>query len=177
MFRMSENPKTNLIEYEDLSLTLGDKLRILRTRRQMSSEGLGKLLGVSRNTVMAYELNRITSPRPEILLQWCLHTFGRPSEIMGEAYAHLDEMAQRKMTELENARRARMADELAAVVEEEPAEDGVGLELLHLLQMDESHGDMDEGPTDTFTWTHDRQSGEGLHDPNLRIHDDGSLGD
>lgn len=139
----------DLIPFEDLSLSQGEKLRILRARRQLSSAALAKLLGISRNTVMAYELGRITNPQDAILLQWCLHTFGRPSDILGEDYAHLDDIAQPKMTELEKSRRERLAEELASELEEDPtpADESIkGLDLLHLLELErkDEPDDIDE---------------------------------
>ena len=91
-------------EFTPIVFTVGDRLRKLRTQNGMSSEQLAHALGVNRNTVMNYELDRIRELSPAILLHWCVQTGGKPSEIMGDLYSHLDQPALEKIREIRQMR-------------------------------------------------------------------------
>ena len=121
-----------------IQFTLGDKLRKLRTLNNLSQEVMAQLLGVNRNTVLHYETGRIQDLRPAILMNWCAHTGGRPSEVMGPEYAKYDEAALAKFNEIKD----RQALEMVALRAQAPGVDPFG----DILALD-SGDDADQGQT------------------------------
>ncbi len=116
-------------DFTALEFSLGDKLRKLRTLNHMSGEQLAHALAVNRNTVSSYERDAIVEVNPALLLNWCVQTGGRPSEVMGSTYEHLDEPALAKVIQI----RKRRAQELTLepdvpVVETDPFADILALE-------------------------------------------------
>jgi len=140
------NPPTVSKEFTRVEFSLGDKLRKLRTQTYSSGEMLAQAIGVNKLTVNNYELDKVTTPRPAILLNWCVHTGGRPSEIMGAAYAHLDEPALEKIIQL---RRRRVLEMMA--IRETPR---IDTELDQILAI-EDDGEEGTGPDQTFAWMSD----------------------
>ena len=137
----NENPSNLSVNeaFTDVEFSLGDKLRKLRQQTFSSGEQLSAALGVNRVTVNNYELDNIKKPNLKILLNWCLQTGGRPSEVMGGEFAHLDEPALQKIIEI----RRRRAAELAVLDHSDKS--GIDRRFEDMLSLE--HGDADQGQT------------------------------